>query len=93
MYHSELTTKFCVYKVNTLHACTAHWLILWWLVSYKEIHFNLQVIMIKEVPGPAISDTAVYTGQWLYIYTGETSLTLLYITMTDRSVAPRKKFP
>lgn len=51
--------------------------------------------MIKEVPGPAISDTAVYTGQWLYmyIYTGETSLTLLYITMTDRSVAPRKKFP
>lgn len=44
-----------------------------WSVTRRStfIYFNLQVIMIKEVPGPAISDTAVYTGQWLYIYMGK----------------------
>lgn len=46
--------------------------------------------MIKEVPGPAISDTAMYTGQWLYIYT-RGHLTDLTVHNNDWQVSSSEK--
>lgn len=67
-------------KLIYLHACIAHQLT---LVNgqYKENHFNLWVIM-----APLYLTT-------MYTCCTQGNLTDLAVTMTERSVALRKKFP